>query len=254
MRSPLDIAGAGAGLVLGAVAAVRRGKPVHPHGAAYSARLVVPGAASAPPSAALLSRPGRHAAIVRFSRSLGVPRPLPDLLGLSIRIPNAYGDGAHQDFLLVTSIDRPVLDRIFVPARDAQQRPYSSSLPYRAGGERFLIGALPRASSPRPPGDTELDRVRAAAATGRLAFDLAVAPPRGRFRAVAELRIGEPLPQAVDALRFNPFNCGGGVEPAGALNAMRRTAYPISQAAWRRAQPGGGRAQDAAERVLAAPQ
>jgi hypothetical protein len=146
---------------------------VHPHGAAYSARLVVAGAASAPPAAALLSRPGRHPAIVRFSRSLGVPRPLPDLLGMSVRVPNVYGPGRHQDFLMVTSVDAPVLHHVFVPAGDVQQRPYSSSLPYRAGSERFLIGALPHPQSPRPAGDDEFERLDAAARTGRLRFRLA---------------------------------------------------------------------------------
>jgi hypothetical protein len=58
---------------------------------------------------------------------------LPDLLGMSIRVPDAYGPGRHQDFLLVTSIDLPVLHHVFIPAADAQQRPFSSSLPYPRG-------------------------------------------------------------------------------------------------------------------------
>lgn len=68
---------------------------------------------------------------------------------------------------------------------DLQQRPYSSSLPYRAGAQRFIVGALPHPDSPRPAGETELERVRTAAATGRLRFQLAVAAPMGRFTPVA---------------------------------------------------------------------
>lgn len=138
---------------------------------------------------------------MRFSRSLGLPRPLPDLLGMSIRALDAYGRGLHQDFLLVSSADQPVLHHLFLPAKDLQQRPYTPSLPYRAGAQRFIVGALPHPDSPRPAGETELERVRTAAATGRLRFQLAVAAPMGRFTPVAELNVGPPLPSPADALR-----------------------------------------------------
>jgi hypothetical protein len=173
---------------------------------------------------------------------------------MSIRLPDVYGRGRDQDLLLVTSADLPLVHHAFLPATDVQQRPYTSSLPYRAGGERFLIGALPDPLSPRPGGDTELERLDAAARTGRLRFRLAVAPLMGRFRPVAELWIGERLPAELDALRFNPWNCGGGLEPVGALNGARDRAYKLSQATWRRAHPRGAELQDAADRrVLAIP-
>jgi hypothetical protein len=248
-RTAAHAAGVTIGVGLAAVAALRRGKPVHPHGAVYAASLHVLGAPAAPSAAELLATPGEHAAIVRFSRSIGLPRPLPDLLGMSIRVLHAYGSGRHQDFLLVTSVDLPVLHHVFVPAGDVQQRPYSSSLPYCAGGETFLIGTLPRAASPRPTGSDEMNRLRRAAATGRLAFDLAVAPLRGRFRTVAGLHIGAALPRDADALRFSPFNSGGGLCATGLLNRMRKPAYTLSQAAWRTTRPDGAGAQDAADRL-----
>jgi hypothetical protein len=249
-RCAAAVAGIPVGAVLAAVSAARRGKAVHPHGEVYAARLRVTGAAAAPAASSLLASAAEHRAVVRFSRSLGVPRPLPDLLGMSIRVLDAYGAGRHQDFLLVTSIDRPVLHHIFVPAADAQQRPYSSSLPYRAGTRRFIVGALPRPDSPRPAPGTELERVRLAAATGRLRFDLAVAEPKGRFTPVAELHVEAPLPAAADALRFRPLRAGGGLEPVGLLNEMRRYAYPMSQWAWRQTVRDGARLQREAERLL----
>jgi hypothetical protein len=207
---------------------------VHPHGVAYAARLVVDGAPHAPEASTLLSRPATHSALVRFSRSVGVPRPIPDLLGVSLRVSDAYGPGRHQDLLMVTSVDLPVLHHLFVPATDVQQRVYSSSLPFRAGDRTFLVGVTPDPASPRPDGDDELDRLDRAASTGRLAFGLAVAPVRGRFRRVATLHVERRLPAEFDAVRFNPFNCGGGLEPAGVLNRLRDYAYPMSQAAWGR--------------------
>jgi hypothetical protein len=173
-------------------------------------------------------------AIMRFSRSLGLPRPLPDLLGVSLRVIDAYGVDRHQDVLMVSSVDRPVLHHGFVPASDVQQRPYSSSLPYRAGSQTFLLGVVPDRASPRPEGRDEFDRLGRAAAGGRLVFGLAVAPVNGRFRMIGTLHVGERLPDSLDALRFSPFNCGGGLEPVGLLNRLRDYAYPLSQAAWAR--------------------
>lgn len=252
-RPPIldEIAGTLIGGVLVMIAAVRRGKPVHPTGVVYEAILVVSGSDEAPRGARLLCEPAEHRALVRFSRALGLPRPVPDLLGVSIRVLEPYGPGHNQDFLLVTSVDRPVLHHLFVPAVDVQQRPYSSSLPYRAGGSRFLIGLLPDERSPRPDGRDEFDRLDAAAATKGLVFQLAVASVRGRFRPVAELRIGARLSGELDALSFNPWNTGHDLEPAGWLNGARYRAYKLSQTAWRRARADGGQRQRAAEHELA---
>lgn len=238
-RLAVDAAGFGIGAVLAGVAAARGGKAVHPTGVVYGATLVVEGAPDAPRGSQLLATPAEHPALMRFSRSLGVPRPIPDLLGVSLRVPDVYGPGGRQDFMLVSSFDLPVLHHVFVPAGgDTQQRPYSSSLSYRAGDETFLIGVVPDADAPRPPGDDEFDRLARAAATGRLTFGLAVASIGGRFRRVGTLHVHERLPQTLDALRFNPFHCGGGMAPAGVLNRLRDYADPLSQAAWARRRDG----------------
>jgi hypothetical protein len=245
LRRPFRTLTDGAGFVvagiLGGLAKARGGKAVHPHGDTYSARLLIDGTDAAPAASQFLAIPGEWPAIVRFSRSLGLPRPLPDLLGMSIRVSDAYGEGRHQDLLFVTSVDAPVLHHLFLPAGDVQQRPYSCSLPYRAGDEKFLIGVRPDPRSPRPEGGTELERLERAVRSGELRFDLVVAPLLGRFRRVGTLRLVAPLPDTLDALRFNPpVNTGGGLEPIGTLNRWRGFAYPLSQRAW---GSGGGRAR-----------
>jgi hypothetical protein len=225
-----DASGVAIGLVLAAIAAIRKGKAVHPKGVVHEARLNVTGSEAAPAGAELLSTPAEHRAIIRFSRSLGLPRPLPDLLGISVRVPDAYGPGRHQDMLFVTSADIPIVHHIFLPANDLQQRPYSGSLPYRSGDEKYILGMLPAGA----------DR-----------FDLAVAAPMGRFRPVAELHVGARLAPELDALRFNPWNTGGGMNPVGVLNAARDKAYKLSQSAWGKARPGARELQRAADRRLA---
>lgn len=224
-----ETAALAAGTAMAGLAAARRGKAVHPQGEVFRARLDVPG--TGPAGSTLLSTPGEHDAVVRFSRSLGVPRPLPDLLGLALRVLDAYGPDRHQDLLLVTSVDRPVLHHVFVPSRGIADHPYSSSLPYVAGEERFVIGALPRSEA---------------------TFDLAVAPPGGTFAPVATLAVGEKLAEVADALRFNPFNTGGGLEPSGWLNDLRRRAYPMSQATWGRVRPHADDHQRTADRITEA--
>ncbi len=247
-RLAVDVAGYGIGVVLAVLAAVRGGKAVHPHGIVYRARLTVDGTVDAPSASRLFAAPAEHRVVMRFSRSLGMPRPIPDLLGVSLRVLDAYGHGAHQDFLLVSSIDVPVLHHLLVPATDVQQRPYSSSLPYRAGASTFVVGVIPDPRSPRPEGDDEFDRLARAAATGRLTFGLAIASLGGRFRRVGTLLVEDRLPPEADALRFNPFNCGGGMWPVSLLNRLRDYAYPLSQRAWARGD--GAHAQLRADALL----
>jgi hypothetical protein len=222
---------------------------VHPDGVVYRARLVIDGGANAPRGSTLLSTRAERGAIARFSRSVGLPRPLPDLLGVSLRVLDAYGPGRHQDVLMVSSVDLPILHHLLVPAADVQQRPYSSSLPYRAGSQTFLLGVTPDRGSPRASGTDEFDRLARAASTGRLRFGFAVAPIGRRFGRVGSLHIEERLPDSLDALRFNPFNSGGGLEPVGLLNRLRDYAYPLSQAAWAR-RGGRGVEQRSAEAEL----
>jgi hypothetical protein len=210
-RAALDVAGWTTGTVFGAVSRARGSKSLHPEGVVHEAVVQITGTGAAPQGARLLREPAEHRALVRFSRSFGLPDRLPDLLGMSLRLVDVHGPGRHQDFLMVTSVDAPVLHHVFVPAGDPEQRPYSSSLPYTAGNERFLVGAVPR---------------------GDMRFTLAVAPIMGRFEPVGEIRVGERLPQELDGLRFDPWNTGGGLELEGVFNRLRDYAYPLSQRGW----------------------
>lgn len=235
-RGPLGATSAVLARAFATVARARGGKPVHPRGMVYEATLVVRGTRDAPDGAPFLTTPGAHSGIVRFSRSIGLPSWLPDAFGLALRLEDLHGPGRHQDFLLVTSFDHPVLHHLLIATRDAQSRAYSSSLPYMAGDERILIGALPLPESPRPAGPTADERLMRAAATGRLRFALAVAPYRGRFAPVGDIVIGRRLPGDRDAIAFDPGNTGGGLRPTGALNRLRPAAYAGARAA-RTSQP-----------------
>jgi hypothetical protein len=214
----------------GALSAVRRKRIFHPDGVAYEAELHVHG--DGPPTGApLFDVPGRHKAIVRASRGAGLPEGLPDTLGLGIRICDAHGSGRHQDLLMNVSADVPVLHHLILPAWDGFfGQSYSSVLPYRVGGTLCLIGARPAAAE-RRRGRGAVPELEELAALGEAAWDLALARPGGRLEHdLGRLRLTARLSDRVaEGLRFNPWHTGGGIRPAGFLQALRGAAYRGSQ-------------------------
>lgn len=187
----------------------RRGRRIfHPRAAAYAARLT----ATAPGLDAVIFSDGfEHEALVRLSRGLGVRPPLPDVFGLALRLPDVYGAGRHQDFLLASSGDGAIGRRLLRWTRGARTGTYSSLLPYDVGPARLLVGARPT------PGSIS-------------AFELLVAVPTGGWRIAAGLTLKTQLdPSVARALRFDPWNSGGGLVPAGLANRLRGAAYRGSQ-------------------------
>ena len=210
-----------------ALSALRGKRIFHPDGDAYVATFTVPDRPKQT-GVALFDEPGPKRAIVRASRAAGLPEPLPDALGLAIRLQDAHGLGHHQDFLLITSANLPVAHHLIVPALGGFfGHSYSSLLPYRIAGKMRLVGAVPAEHEPA----RTLDALAAAARAGDARFDLALARVAGRFRRVGRVELGERLaPEASEALRFNPWHTGGGIEPAGVFQTLRGAAYRGSQA------------------------
>jgi hypothetical protein len=219
--------GAAAAAVFGAASAVRRKRIFHPDGVAFDATLEVSGAHHGSP---LLDEAGRHDAVVRLSRGVSLPRSLPDFLGLALRVTDTHGPGAHQDLLLVSAGDRPVLRHALVPVRGFDHGRFSTLLPYRVGGRKVVFGARllgHDAVEPLPLGD-----LRARAASEGVRFALELSEPSGDWEPVGVVELGSPWSDADgDALRFDPAHTGGGIEPVGAIQAVRRLAYRASQAA-----------------------
>jgi hypothetical protein len=234
-------AAAAAGPILAAgfysLAALRRRRSLHPTGTGYQGWLQVPNESLPRPGVPLFQAGATHQALLRFSRGAGLPEPLPDALGVAIKLPDAHGPGADQDLLLTSSTDRPLLRRLLFPATSFVRGAFSTALPYDLGSERVVLLLVPVVTSARGSADGggqragggALAELRAATADG-LKFELRTARSLGRSQPLATVTVGPPLSaDQTEALRFNPWTTGPGIHPSGWLNLLRDGAYRSSQ-------------------------
>jgi len=202
----------------------RGARALHPDGIGFAAKLELGGADAGRDS--LLGLRATHPAIVRLSRAIGLPRAIPEPLGVAIRIVDARGPGEHQDLLFATSAQSPLARHALLPGLGGFFDQFFSSLwPYRVGGAIRMLGlsAAGAGQAPREP-----DRL-AAAARGRC-YRLCVATVEGPWLAVGQVEIGERLPdEVVESLRFNPWNTRSDLRPVGPLMGLRDAAYEGSQ-------------------------
>lgn len=198
-----------------------RGKRIfHPHGVAFEGTLKP--LATDTGAAALEAEAPLEA---RLSRAIGFPEPLPELLGLAFRVPDAFGPGRHQDVLLASCGSSGVLRFAFLPARSFAERPYTTLLPYALGDEAVVLEATPVGGDAPGPSLSELRRREDAG----LEFALTARTGRGS-RPLARLRLeGRLPPERSERLCFNPANTGGGLELSGLVNRLRRPTYSASQ-------------------------
>ena len=214
-----------AGAFFEAASAARGKRIFHPVGVGYRGSLEL---RSADEAEMLGLRNRRHRTLVRFSRGIGLPEPLPDVLGLALRISAAHGPRRPQDFLLVTSVAGPGLQHLIAPApRGFLGHSYSSVLPYRIDGRVRLVAARPQ---PLSAGVLTLAQLRARVERGQVAFVLGLTTLGGGWEEIGSLTLGSRLaPAEAERLRFNPSNAGGSVRPVGLVNALRPAAYSGSQ-------------------------
>jgi hypothetical protein len=223
-----DLAGSVLAAWFGTLSRLRGKRVVHPEGVVFRGTLR-PAGERLEGTALGTETP----VLVRLSRALGLPAALPDLLGLALRVPDAFGTGRHQDALLVSCGSSPLGRRVFLPASGFAERPYTTLLPYDFRGERIVLEA--QVCDPADPGPSlgELDRDGA----GSLEYELRAIGPGGHARIVARILLHERLePTQAESLEFDPTNTGAGLELAGALNRLRGPSYRGSQDGRRVAQ------------------
>ena len=221
-----ELAGRLVAVPLGAVARWRGGKPMHPRGVVLDAVLERHG--STPQfGVPWLDAVGTDEVIVRMSRGAGLPAPLPDVLGLAIRMTG--DDGTRVDLLLSTTGRGSIGRLIPVPRRDAAA-PYGSIMAYRSAVGPVRLAALPEA--PAMPSDPE--PVAREAAAGGIVFRLAAAVGPGEWRAFARLSPTGARRPLDPAFRFDAVrNAPPGLAATGPMARFREPAYATARAVGR---------------------
>jgi hypothetical protein len=137
-----------------------------------------------------------HADLLRASRHVpALVRISPPAEGEAIRtvcvkLPDLYGRGHDQDFLLASSADGVPFHHATLPAARTDERLFSSLWLYVAGVSPVLFG------------------LRATDA----GFRFLISGVLGRFHAVGDLVVGDPV-NIASGVRFDARNSGGGIRP-----------------------------------------
>jgi hypothetical protein len=218
------------------LAGARHAPALHPHGLTCAGELEIVDDGRGPWGVPFLDTPGRHAATVRLSRAAGLPRGLPDGLGLAVRVERADEEGRTLDLLLTGSGRGRFTRRLPLPRIDVLGGPYSSLLAYRVGDRDRLLAALPRPSARRPvPGDPA--GLRAALAAGPIVLDLCAGTGRRSWRVFGVLTVRTPLPVPTEQTPgFDVYAHDlPGLTPGEALAGVRRAAYRGSRVGRREA-------------------
>lgn len=155
-KAVATLAGSGLAAATWALGHVRGGsKPLHPQGKILFGTLTT-GLTDERTGARWLDESAVYAdVIVRTSRAVGLPPPLPDIRGLAFRLSLPQG---RADVLLASTGMGP-LSRFALVARRTSGGPLTSLLPYRSPNGPILLGA-------RPDDDTGFDLLWATLAGG----------------------------------------------------------------------------------------
>ena len=150
------------------IAAVRpAAKPLHPRGDVVRGRLTRTGS-GAPTGSPWLDTAGSDEVLVRRSRAVGLPEPLPDIHGLAVRVP--LENGRYGDLLLAMTGLGTVTRHLLTAGRSPGSRPLTTLLPYKTPTGALLV---------------------AATATGEDSYELLAARLGGEWRPFGRLELAD---------------------------------------------------------------
>lgn len=144
ISSAAGVAGLGFALIFRALKVVRPERPIHPKGTVLTGQISKeglgntdnpqPGQSSGVP---WIDLPGSHAVTARYSRSIGLPAPLPDILGLALRLED---DGGPEDVLFATTGWSWPARFALLPRRDPDKATFTTLMPYKGARGPVLLG------------------------------------------------------------------------------------------------------------------
>lgn len=189
------------------IAARPADKPLHPRGAVVQGTLHRLGAEDKT-GAGWLDQAGDDQVLVRQSRAIGLPAPVPDIYGLALRVPT--GGGRHGDLLFASTGLGRLTRFTLTAARSPFQRPLTTLLPYRTPVGAVLLSAVFH------------DECR---------VELAWAVRSGVWNPFAELSLGEDSVKEADMpVSFDPVrNVLPGLEPYDWVRRLREPSYATAR-------------------------
>ncbi|MBY6683360.1 phosphodiesterase [Rhodococcus sp. BP-316] len=203
-------------LPFGLGSALRHAKLFHPHGKVLTGTLrrTAEGDAGLPV--------GTCEVTVRLSTALGLPRRVPDVAGLALRLPPTdRADGAWD--ILLASAGREVVTRcVPLPVLAFETASFSTLMPLQFEGGQWWVRARAVAAPPLPTLDSIVDAVRARP----LVFEFEQAEGTGAYVPLAELTLGS-VDQSGGDLSFDPIRrTPDSVRPGPEwLRSLRARAY-----------------------------
>lgn len=248
-----------------ALARVRGARALHPAGLVLDATLEVLPEAGRPWGVAFLDRAGRYDVTVRWSRAAGLPSPLPDALGLALRVADGAGPGRPFDLLLTSSGTGRVTRHLPLLRTDAVGGAYATLTSYRFPDRDRVIAAIPAGGRGRGLPVSLPDLARALAGRPPVVFRLCAAAPHEPWRPFGLLTVTGASPAGTGPLTatgtspagagpgegsagtgplaFDPYGaCPPDLAPGPRLRRWREAAYAGSRRArGAAAPPGAGR-------------
>ncbi|WP_370291626.1 hypothetical protein [Nocardioides sp.] len=202
-----DLAGRGLAGLTRALGALRPAdKPLHPRGTTFAAELTRH-RSSDPIGVPWLDQAGTDQVLVRLSRAVGLPGPLPDVAGLALRLRR--GQTRYADLLLASTGWNPVSRHLLLPALGSDA-PMTSLLPYRSPAGPLVVGARPRRD----------DATR---------FTLSWAMVGGHWHPFADLTLTDELRDGAD-VSFDPvLNPLPGLEQYNWVERVRGRSYAAAR-------------------------
>lgn len=230
-----SLAGQAFGLVFRALKRVRPARPIHPRGVALKGVVQIrdlPGGerdhnASARSGIDWIDKPGQHIANARFSRSVGIPAPFPDILGLALRLP----DGLRPADVLFATTGLSVPGRfVLFPHRNLNKAAFTTLMPYRGALGPVLL-ALETIQAPEGARSADTERALEHSLAGaEWVLALSFARPGGPWQRFGTLTLkAEEGPTDTDS-RFDPVrNVLPGAETYGWARRLRERSYAVAQ-------------------------
>jgi hypothetical protein len=169
--------------------------------------------------------PGEPVAVVaRVSRAIGLPAPLPDVIGLAIRF---HGDDGPTD-LELSSTGFGVPSRFWLaPQRSPSRARFTTLLPYRSTTGPIVVAA--RTIDP-PALPVPLGQLARALEAGTWNLRLYYARPTGKWRPFADLELTRTTGPVDGDLRFDAVrNPLPGAGTYAWTRALREPSYRLAQ-------------------------